>query len=58
MRFAIDIVFLDRDDTVLKTGEGLSPFRFTAARRARTCLELPAGTVGRTGTQVGDQITF
>lgn len=58
MRFAIDVVFLDRDGGVLKATSNLAPFRFTAARRAQTCLELPAGTVERSGTQAGDHITF
>lgn len=58
MRFAIDVVFLDRDGIVLKAGKTLPPFRFTAARRARTCVELPAGTIARTATAPGDRLTF
>lgn len=58
MRFAIDVVFLDREGTVVKVARELPPFRFTATRRASMCLELPPGTVKRTGTARGDQITF
>lgn len=47
MLFAIDVVFLDRDYTVLKVVENLRPWRFAAARRAKAVLELPAGAAAR-----------
>jgi uncharacterized protein len=43
MRFAIDVVFLDRSDTIVKVVPNLRPWRVAFARRAKTALELPAG---------------
>ena len=55
MRFPIDAVFLDRDRRVVRVAEDLPPWRLAiAAKGARDVLELPAGTVARTGTQAGD----
>lgn len=47
MRFAIDVVFLDRDYVVLKAVENVRPWRFAAARRAKAVLELPVGSAAR-----------
>jgi uncharacterized membrane protein (UPF0127 family) len=47
MLFAIDVVFLDRDYTVLKVVENLRPWRFAGARRAKAVLELPRGGARR-----------
>lgn len=47
MRFAIDVVFLDRDYTVLKVVENLRPWRFAGARGAKAVLELPRGGARR-----------
>jgi uncharacterized membrane protein (UPF0127 family) len=59
MRFAIDAVFLDRESRVLRVAERLRPWTIaTAARGARDVVELPAGTVARTGTQAGDELVF
>jgi uncharacterized membrane protein (UPF0127 family) len=57
MRFAIDAVFVDADDRVVKVVERLRPWRVVLwARGARDCIELPAGSVGGTATAVGDQL--
>ncbi|MBP2667946.1 MAG: hypothetical protein H6Q80_148 [Deltaproteobacteria bacterium] len=59
MRFVFDALFLDRDLMVVGRYE-----RFRANRisrvfwSARGVLELPAGTIERTGTEVGDEIQF
>lgn len=59
MRFAIDIVFLDRDDTVVRINHNLRPWRISSiVWGARKALELPAGIALRSQTQVGDQIKF
>lgn len=58
MRFTIDVVFLDRDGTVLKATSRLRPFRFTGVRHGQICLELPGGTVERSRTQAGDRIVL
>jgi len=57
MRFAIDAVFIDRDRRVVRAAERLTPWTLSiGARGARDVLELPAGTVARTGTQAGDEL--
>ena len=59
MRFPIDAVFVDRVGRVVKTREDLRPWTLViAARGAAEVLELPAGTIARTGTQVGDELAF
>jgi uncharacterized protein len=59
MRFAIDAVFVDASGRVVRVVEDLRPWRLVGwARGARDCLELPAGTVGPTGTMVGDQLVL
>jgi uncharacterized membrane protein (UPF0127 family) len=57
MRFPIDALYLDRDRTVIHIHEALKPWRFAAIRiHATSVLELPAGTVRETGTELGDQV--
>jgi hypothetical protein len=57
MAFSIDVLFLDRESNVVGVEENLSPGRFAPIRwKAKTVLELPAGTIRRTGTQLGDRI--
>ena len=43
MRFAIDVVFVDRDWRVVKIVHRLRPWRISGARHAVAALELPAG---------------
>ena len=57
MRFAIDVVYLDRDLRVLKTVEALKPWRISGARGAKSALELPAGAIAASGTVRGDQLS-
>ena len=56
MRFPIDVLYLDREDRVVRIQEGLKPWRVGPlhTKGARYVIELPEGTIGRTGTQVGD----
>ena len=57
MRFAIDIVFLDRDGQVVKLVSALKPFRVAfGGRGAHSALELPAGAATRCGVAVGDRL--
>jgi|SRR5215204_1590375 len=53
MRFAIDVVFLDRDLRVLRVAASVRPWRAVAQRGAKAVLELPAGAAGRTGLEPG-----
>jgi uncharacterized membrane protein (UPF0127 family) len=57
MRFAIDIVFLDRGGKVLKVDRNVKPWRVSSiVFGARIALELPAGAAS--ATERGDQVTF
>ena len=57
MRFAIDAVFVGADGRVTKVVSDLRPWRVVWwARGARDCLELPVGAVGKSRTQVGDEL--
>ncbi len=57
MRFAIDIVFLDKSDRVLRINHSLKPWRVSSmVFGARKAIELEAGAAARSGTVVGDQL--
>jgi len=58
MRFAIDLIYLDRDKVVLKIRHGVSPWRISACLSAHSVLELASGSVCRTGTSLGDILEF
>jgi uncharacterized membrane protein (UPF0127 family) len=54
MRFAIDVVFLDRHNKIVRIVNTLRPWRIAGARHVYAALELPAGTAERVGLQHGD----
>ncbi|MFZ3329569.1 MAG: DUF192 domain-containing protein [Candidatus Acidiferrales bacterium] len=57
MLFPIDLIFLSREKEVVHVEEHVRPFRISAVSlRAMSVLELPAHTIYRTGTQVGDRL--
>lgn len=56
MKFAIDVLFLDKKRRVVKTVTCLRPWRLALSWRGRSVLELPAGAIERTGTRPGDQL--
>lgn len=58
MRFAIDVIFLDREGVVLRCVPAMRPFRVAAQRGARAAVELPAGTIERSGVSAGDRLTM
>jgi protein-S-isoprenylcysteine O-methyltransferase Ste14/uncharacterized membrane protein (UPF0127 family) len=59
MRYAIDVVFLDAAHRVLLTVEGLAPGRVSPrVKEAASVLELPTGTVARTGIAPGTQLAI
>ena len=58
MRFPIDVVFLDRDWTVVRVVHALKPWRVAGARRAVAALELPAGAAREAGLQEGDVLVL
>lgn len=59
MRFAIDVVFVDHADRVVRLVPAMPPNRpYAGARRARRTIELPAGTIAASATRVGDQFAL
>jgi uncharacterized protein len=56
MRMPIDSVFIDRGLRVTALRVHLRPWRIAVCLRAHSVLELPAGTIMRSRTQVGDQL--
>lgn len=56
MRFAIDVVYVDRDERVVKLVRNFKPWRFSWARGARTAYELPVGSIDRSDVAVGDEL--
>jgi uncharacterized membrane protein (UPF0127 family) len=59
MRFVFDALFLGPDRKVVGLCERFGRYRMSRIFwDARGVLELPAGTIARTGTEVGDELTF
>jgi len=58
MKFAIDVLYLNKKKKVLKVRKNMVPWRLSACLRAHSVLELPAGMAEETGTQPGDQLEF
>jgi uncharacterized membrane protein (UPF0127 family) len=59
MRFAIDVAFLSREGRVVRAISDLNPWRATRIHAsAALAVELPAGTLRRTGTIEGDALAF
>jgi uncharacterized membrane protein (UPF0127 family) len=56
MKFTIDVLYLDRKHRVKKLRPEMAPWRVSACLTAHSVLELPAGTIVRTGTKTGDQL--
>ena len=57
MRFHIDVIFLDKEKKAIELISSLAPYSFTGLRlTARSVLELPAGTIKKSHTEVGDQL--
>lgn len=59
MKFLIDVAFLDPSGRVISMHHGLGPWRLSKiVFRAEGVLELAAGRLHETGTEVGDVIEF
>jgi uncharacterized protein len=58
MKFPIDLVYLDRGKKVRRTRGAMVPWRMSACLTAHSILELPVGTLERSGTEKGDQLEF
>ncbi len=59
MRYSLDVVLLDGAGTVVALYPELPPWGKTRMHRgARVALELPAGSIERTGTSTGDLVDW
>lgn len=57
MRFALDLVFLDRKGRIVRIMTGVKPWRITAPVFGATCvLELESGAAQRSSSRVGDEV--
>ena len=55
MRFAIDVLFVDKGNRVIKAIANLVPYRLTSVYfKAAYTVELPAGSIASTNTSEGD----
>ncbi len=56
MRFAIDVVFIDKKRVVTKVRSPMVKSRIALSIRAHSTIELPVGTIQKSRTAVGDQL--
>jgi uncharacterized protein len=57
MKYAIDVIFMDRAGKVVGLCEQIKPGQLSPLFwQAHSCLELPSGVISDTGTASGDQI--
>lgn len=56
MHMPLDIVFLDGESRILDIRHTLKPWRMATKFGAKTVVELPAGKLKETNTEVGDQL--
>ncbi len=58
MRFAIDVVFVDRDGRAVQIVHDLQPWRIAASLRACAVIEMSAGRARECDIQIGDRLTL
>lgn len=57
MKFSLDAVFIDKKGCVVGLLEDFAPGRISSMfLGAHGCLELPAGTIKKTATRIGDRV--
>ena len=58
MRFPIDVAFVSKSGHVVKVRSAVPPWRMVAALRGYAVIELPAGSLERSDTKVGDVLVI
>jgi hypothetical protein len=59
MRMPVDAVFVDKDGVVVRIYPSLRPWRVTrVVRKAKACIEFPAGSTAAAGVKVGDSLSL
>jgi uncharacterized protein len=57
MRFTIDVIYIDRNNTIVRIRRGLRPWRVTApVKGAASVIEFLAGTAAVKSSEQGDQL--
>jgi uncharacterized membrane protein (UPF0127 family) len=56
MRFAIDVVFIDRHGYTVKIARNVAPWRIAMAARAHAVVEMAAGSLDRVDLALGDRL--
>ena len=57
--FPIDVLLVDKRSRVVELIEGFAPFTtYSAQKKAAFVVEVPAGTIRKSKTKVGDEIAF
>jgi uncharacterized membrane protein (UPF0127 family) len=58
MKFPIDLLYLDKQKKVRKIRHAVPAWRLSMCLSAHSIVELRAGTLEQSGTQVGDEIAM
>lgn len=59
MCYSIDVLFLDKKNSILKIAKQVKPFRFRLGPKyTKSVLELAAGSVEKMGLNIGDRLHF
>ena len=56
MKFAIDLIYIDRKKRVRKTVRNVVPWRMSMCLPAHSVIELPVGAIEASRTEKGDQL--
>ena len=57
--YSIDVLFLDKNKIVVDTKENFKPFSFCKSKKKATyAIEMLAGVIKKTKTEIGDKIEF
>lgn len=58
MQFALDLVYLDRLNRIVKIRRNVPPWRLSACLRAYSVIEFPSGAIQKENANPGDQLAF
>ena len=58
MSYAIDVLYLDKENKVVGLKHGIRPWRLSACSKAKTTIELPEGYLKKSKTGINDQIEY
>ncbi len=59
MKIPLDVIFIDKAGKVVYLSENIKPWQATRIiKKARCTIELPAGTIAQSRTEVGDKLEF